>query len=246
MLLAASLAYFSFISLVPLVMLVFIALASLGGVELAVRAVTLATETATPGVETSIETLLRARVGQGRATVVGVVVLCWSALRLFRALDGVFGAVYGTRERESLLHSFRDALLVFVTLVGALVLLGVVGVVAPLGLSLGRVLVGPLALFAALVVVFAPMFYVFPGVDLDFREVVPGVAFAAGTWSLSAVVFRVYLSGGMDLYGTAGAVVLVLTWLYVGGLALVLGAVLNAVLAGRTVADERWAPAEYM
>ncbi|MFB6169901.1 MAG: YihY/virulence factor BrkB family protein [Haloarculaceae archaeon] len=236
-LLAASLAYFSFVSLVPLLLLVFVALATLGTADLAVRAVELTSETATPGVD--VAPLLSARVGQGRATAVGLVVLCWSALRLFRALDGVFGAVYGTHERESVARSLRDAGLVFVTLLGALVLLGVVGVVAPLGVAAGRVLLGPVALFLALVVVFLPMFYVFPEPDVDLREAVPGVVFAAGTWSLSAAVFRVYFVDGLDLYGAAGAVVLVLTWFYVGGLALVLGAVLNAVLAGRAVADDR-------
>lgn len=244
-LLAASLAYFSFVSLVPLVLLVLVVLATAGSVDLAVEAARLATEAATPGLETPLETLLENRAGQ-RATFVGVAVLLWSAFRLFRALDDVFDAVYGRRHRESLRHSVRDAVLVFVTLVGALTLLGVVGVLLPLHLPAGEALVGPLLLFVALVVVFLPTFYVFPAGDVGVREVVPGVVVAAGIWSLSSFVFRLYAAGGLRLYGAAGAFVLVLTWLYVGGLALVLGAVVNAVLAGRAGADERWLPAEYM
>lgn len=245
-LLAASLAYFSFVSLVPLLLLVLVGLATLGSADLALRAARLATEAATPGLETPLEGLLADRVGRGRATAVGLTVLLWSAFRLFRALDGVFAAVYGERDRRTVRRSLRDAALVFATLFVALVLLGVVGVFLPLRLPGDETLLGPLVLFVALVVVFLPTFVVFPAADVGAREALPGVVFAAGAWSLSALAFQAYAAAEMRVYDTAGAFVLVLTWLYVGGLALVLGAITNAVLADRIAPDEEWLPAEYM
>jgi membrane protein len=39
-------------------------------------------------------------------------------------------------------------------------------------------------------------------------------------------------------------VLLVLSWLYVGSFALLVGVVLNAVIAGRVEPDETWVPGE--
>ena len=55
--------------------------------------------------------------------------------------------------------------------------------------------------------------------------------------------FRLYvtLSSSVRLYGVAG-VLLVLSWLYVGDLALLLGAATNAVLGGYVDLDADWLP----
>jgi membrane protein len=50
------------------------------------------------------------------------------------------------------------------------------------------------------------------------------------------------VSRSVDLYGVVGGLLLLLTWLYVGGLALLLGVVVNAVLAGRVDPDTVWRP----
>lgn len=50
--------------------------------------------------------------------------------------------------------------------------------VFPASLPFGSV-VEAVILATGLAVTFYPMFYVFPGVELTWREVVPGVAFAA-------------------------------------------------------------------
>jgi membrane protein len=49
-------------------------------------------------------------------------------------------------------------------------------------------------------------------------------------------VFRVYAgrTGQFDVYGVLGVVILLVTWYYLGSMALLLGAAVNAVLAGRT------------
>ena len=77
-------------------------------------------------------------------------------------------------------------------------------------------------------------------------DALPGAAFSAVVWTLSALLFRVYAatSDSVELYGVVGAILLVLTWFYLGGLTLLFGAILNAVLAGRVDADEGWLPTE--
>ncbi|PSQ33611.1 hypothetical protein BRD09_00260 [Halobacteriales archaeon SW_10_68_16] len=85
--LAAAIAYYAFVSLVPLVVLA-LAIATLvwGG--------------------------LTSTSGRGGATVLGVVVLLWSSLRLFRGLDIAFSRVYGAVESVSLVEQVTEALVV--------------------------------------------------------------------------------------------------------------------------------------
>lgn len=90
------------------------------------------------------------------------------------------------------------------------------------------------------------MYYRFPGERVAVREALLGAAFSAVVWMLSSLLFRAYAatSDSVGLYGVAGAVLLVLTWLYLGGLTLLFGAVLNAILAGRVDVDDGWLPTE--
>lgn len=116
------------------------------------------------------------------------------------------------------------------------------------GLS-GRVaaLVAPLLLFVALIAVFLPIFYIFPHVDVTVREVLPGTILAAGVWAVASFGFRFYAGSASTVaYGAAGAIVLLLSWLYIVGLATLVGAALNAVLGDHVDPDDEWVPTDYM
>lgn len=156
-----------------------------------------------------------------------------------------FSEVYGTRKQRSGLRKAVDSLLIFAIVTVAVGLLGVVGVALVVDSVAVSVLSVPL-LFGAFLLAFLPMYYRFPGERVTARQALPGAAFSAVVWTLSALLFRVYAatSDSVELYGVAGAVLLVLTWLYLGGLTLLFGAILNAVLAGRVDADEGWLPTE--
>jgi membrane protein len=101
---------------------------------------------------------------------------------------------------------------------------------------------GPFVLWAALIALFGPVYYLLSGNDVSVHEIAPGTVFAAAAWTVSAVGLRLYVtrSKSVDLYGVVGAVLLVLTWLYVVGLAVLVGVVLNAYLADRIEADSEW------
>jgi membrane protein len=79
------------------------------------------------------------------------------------------------------------------------------------------------------------MYYVFPDVDVTFREVLPGAALAAVGWALLQSAFQVYvsLSSASQVYGVIGGVLLFLAWLYFGAVVILLGGATNVVLAGR-------------
>jgi membrane protein len=99
-------------------------------------------------------------------------------------------------------------------------------------------------LLVTLVAVFLPTFYLLPEVEVSIPDALPGTLFAATVWTVSAMFFRLYatLSSSVRLYGVAGGVLLVLSWLYVGDLALLLGAATNAVLGGHVDPDADWLP----
>nr|WP_241430117.1 YihY/virulence factor BrkB family protein [Halococcus saccharolyticus] len=246
-LLAASLAYYLFLALVPLVLFAVIGL-SLFGNGLLSQASTAASGTVLPNGTSVPRQLLTQTSGRVRAAALGAVILGWSGLRMFGALDGAFAAVYDEREAVSLTGKLIDATLVLVTVTTAATALAGISLAFAVVVENGSVLrlLSPLLLFVTLAVAFLPMFYVLPEVDgVSIREILPGTLFAALAWTVSGVVVRLYAtaSSSVALYGVVGGLLLVLTWLYVGGLALLVGAALNATLAGRVDPDTEWLPA---
>jgi len=245
-LLAASLAYYLFLALIPLVLFTVIGL-SLFGNGLLSQATTAASGTVLPRGTSVPRQLLTQTSGRVRAAALGAVILVWSGLRMFGAFDGAFAAVYDEREAVSFTGKLTDVFLVLVTVTVAAAALAGVSLVVALVVEDGSLLrlVSPLLLFATMVGAFLPLYYVLPEVDgVSVREVLPGTLFAALAWTSSGVIVRLYAtsSSSVALYGVVGGLLLVMTWLYVGGLALLVGAALNASLAGRVDPDAEWLP----
>lgn len=242
---AAGLAYYAFSSLVPLLVLLYAALTTFGTPLALARALELVTGVGAREFETVLSQMGGSGAGRVRAVVLALAITVWSTHRMFRAVDRIFADVYGVRQGRSRLRRFLDSALVLVTVsVGVTVMAGVgvalaVRVSGPLWLGLG-----PIVLWVSLAVVFVPMYYALSGPDVSPVEIAPGAAFAASVWAVSLLVFRLYVvtSETVELYGIAGGVLLVLSWLYVGSFALLVGVVLNAVIAGRVEADEAWVP----
>ncbi|MFC7167388.1 YihY/virulence factor BrkB family protein [Halospeciosus flavus] len=234
--LAAAVAYYAFVSFIPLLLLV-VAVGSYVGAGFAD-----AVANATAGVlaesgQRLLENALQNPDGRQGATVVSVALLLWSGLKLFRGLDTAFSTVYGVTEVEGILDQLRDALVVLVSIAVAAGAAVAVGILVPvLDVVPYAGVVGVVVLVVMLFVVFLPMFYVFPDAELELAEVWPGTLFAAVGWTVLTHAFRLYAgyADEYEIYGLLGAVILFVTWLYVSGIVIMLGAELNAVLAGRT------------
>ena len=239
---AAGLAYYAFISLIPLLLLALVVTSFLGDSELVVTAVDRVSRTLGEGAGGALSEALAGAAGRGGATLFGLVVFLWSGLKLFRGLDIAFSEVYGAPGPTSLVEQLRNAAITLgavAVAVGATVAVGVA--IAGLGIGSvggGRVPLGTVGLVVGLTAAFLPLYYVLPGVELPVREALPGAVIAAVGWTALQTGFRVYagVAGSYEAYGVIGGVLLLVTFLYFGGLILLLGAVLNAVLAGR--ADE--------
>ncbi len=238
--LAASVAYYAFVSLLPAAALALVVAVAVGGEQLAAAVVEASGDVLT---ETGQRLLVNAFSGSGAGslTLISLPLTVWGALKVLRGLDIAFTQVYGGLETEGIVDQLRDALVVSVSVGGgflAMVVLG--GLVAAVDVGPLAAVAGLLALPALLTVAFLPMYYVFPGVTVTVREALPGAVFAGIGWSVLQAVFQAYVEyqsarggGQAALYGTLGAVLLLVSFLYFGATLVLVGAVLNAVLAGR-------------
>ncbi|MDS0298744.1 YihY/virulence factor BrkB family protein [Halogeometricum sp. S1BR25-6] len=242
--LAASLSYYVFNAFVPTVFLLVVGIATFGSVDAIAQGLGRLTSVEPNQLQRVLKMIGAQTDARVRALSLAVAIMVWSTLKSFRSIQDTFAEVYGTRRHTSFWGRIRDTGLVFVGTTIALIVVSFVSVALSLALGGWWSVASGLLIFASLVVGFFPMYYFFPGVDQSPREALPGVLVAAAAWTVSGFVFRVYvgLSESVQLYGIAGVALIFLSWLYLGGLAILVGVVVNAVLSGRVDADLEWLP----
>jgi len=233
---AASVAYYAFVSLIPALLLLLVAATAVFGGAVAEFVLTAVADFITPTGRGTIEDAFESATGRTSASVVGVGVLAWTNLKMFRALNTAFISVYGVNKRPDLLDELGEATVVAVSIgVGIVAMIGMGVTVA--ALEPGR-LVGAASMLAMpvlLTALFFPMYYILPP-DVHPREAVPGAVVAAIGWTVLRAGFQAYAlrAGTFQVYGVIGGVLVLVTWLYIAAIVVILGAVVNAVLAGET------------
>lgn len=242
---AAGLGFYAFNAFIGLGLLVYATITLLGSENFLVSALEVFTGVSGEQVRDVLGQLGSTQSTRLRAIVLAVAISAWSSFQLFQAVESAFRDVYDLRDERSRLKRIVDSLVVLLSVAVALV-----GIAALGSLFLFRVtsfvplLLRPILLWSALVVLYLPVFYRFSGEEAGLREVSPGTLFTATGWALSTLGLRAYvqLSSSVDIYGAVGALLLFLTWLYVAGLSVLLGVILNAVLADRVSVSEEWYP----
>jgi membrane protein len=204
-------------------------------------------EPAREQVQPLLEMLERAekRAG-GDLLIFGVAVALWSVSAVARTLTEAFNVAYEVVEtrnqwKQLALSLAFDPILALVVLVSvALMLVGpqLVGAVAEL-VGLDELFVGlwgwlrfPLALFM-LAVVLSVVYRFGPNARQRFRSVVPGAALCVVLWAISSVVSSFYLATFANYgltYGSLGAAVGLLFYLYLCASVVLFGAELNAAI----------------
>lgn len=236
---AGSIAYSAFVSLLPLLLLALIVASAVGGQAFANEVIRLTEEYLTPAAQGLLSDALTRASGQLSLSVLGLAVLLWSVLKVFRGLDIAFSSLYHTPGRNGIVDQVKDGVIVLVGIgvaVGAMVVAGALVALLPELPYVG--LLSTVLLLVALTVAFFPIYYVFPDVDASVGDVLPGTVVAAIGWVLLQWVFQMYVrySSTSELYGVIGGVILLVTWLYFGALVLLIGASVNVVLSGRSEA----------
>ena len=251
---AASLAYYAFVSLIPLLLLLLVSVAVVGGDDLSQQIADAAGGALSPSGAGLVSDAISNENGAAGATVISLLALVWSALKVFRGLDTAFSQTYG-REAGGLTDQVKNGLVTLLAVVlGVVITVGIGAVIAlsPVDITVAGVsavaIAGTLGTLVGLTLTLLPLYYFLPGGDVSVREAVPGAFFAAVGWTVLQIGFRIYAAnaGSYEAYGAIGAVLLLVTLLYFAGMVLLLGVVINAVLAGKTgttgTIDERgWA-----
>ncbi|WP_223301735.1 YihY/virulence factor BrkB family protein [Haladaptatus sp. R4] len=234
--LAAGIAYYAFVSILPALLLALAIASFVGGDAFANHVVGTVQTLLSPKAQDIVQDSLSSASGRGSATVVGSLVLVWSTLRVFRGLDEAFSRVYGVNVAEPFTETLTDAGLVLAVIAVGVSGVAVVNILLPsmAWLPFERTLTS-IALLFVLVPVFLPLYYFFPDTDVTVREILPGTIFATLGWTALQAVFSIYVDSAAQFsaYGVLGGALLLVTWLYLGGIVLLFGAVINAVLAGR-------------
>ncbi|WP_458206024.1 YihY/virulence factor BrkB family protein [Haladaptatus sp. NG-SE-30] len=236
--LAASFAYYAFVSLFPLVLLALAVGTLVGGEAFANTLVTRAGQFLSEEGKALLNRTLKNSSGSAGASVASLVVLLWSSLKLFRGLVVAFEEVYETFPDVGIVEQLKKGIVTLIAVVLGVALMIAVGAVlgTPIlaWIPFLNVAISSL-LLVGLVLVFLPLYYVLPPVDVSIREALPGTLFAAVGWLVLQFGFQLFMSGSSK-YGFAGilgTVIIFLTWLYFAGILLLVGATLNVVLRGR-------------
>jgi membrane protein len=246
--LAGELAYFFFLALFP-ALLFFVALASFFPIDrLTDQVVGTLARFAPPDVLRLIrdQLLQISKQNNGGLLTLGFVGTVWSASSGMSSVIDTLNQAYHVRDSRSWWRVRLVAILLTTVLAAFILVSFALVMVGPtvadklaqrlhLGLAFAwtwKILQWPLAL-ALVALGVGLVYYVAPDVQQHLIWIVPGSTFATVVWLVASLGFKWYVSEFADYqktYGAIGSVIVALLWLYVSGLAILLGAEMNAVI----------------
>jgi membrane protein len=245
---SAELAYYFFLALFP-ALLFFVALASFFPIHNFMDQILGALARFAPA---EVLTLVRDQLLQisqnnnGGLLTLGIFGTLWSASSGMSSAMTTLNQAYHVKDGRSWVRVritavwLTIALALFILVSFALVLVGptIIDRVADwihLGKAFAwtwKILQWPLV-FALVVTGVGIVYYVAPDVKQEWVWITPGAVFATLVWLLISLGFKWYVStfaNYQKTYGAIGAVIVALLWFYVSGLAILVGAQMNAVL----------------
>lgn len=233
--LAASIAFYAFLSIIPLLVLVLVVGTTVGEEAFATTVVMLVEDVLSPAAVDTVEETLQQETGS-TIGILGFLGLLWSSLSVFRGLNIAFGEIYDQYESISLVTQVRNGIITALSIGSVVAVIAATSVLVsfPSASRWGISLV-------LLLVVFYPLYYFLPPDSVSVLGVLPGVVVATVSWVLLQGGFQLYIaiSGRSAVYGTLGAAFLLLIWFYAASVFLLLGAALNATLATERMGELR-------
>lgn len=184
----------------------------------------------------------------GWATAVSLAVALYSVHSGVSALITGLNAIHASRRRSGIMRLVGSVLLtfalmgLFLTALSTVVILPIALNFLPLGPLAGYILsILPWLVMFAVVLVVLGLFYRWgPNMDDRHAWITPGAVLAALLWAAASMAFSVYLAnfGAYNrVYGSIGAVIALLMWLYISAYIVLLGAAINAERA-RLIRDQ--------
>jgi membrane protein len=247
---AAQLAYYLILALFPFILVLVSLLGTFGSEELASEVLAyfqrVMPEQAYEIIRDYTASIISGKAEAPGLFTFGILFTIWAASGAFAALINALNRAYDVQETRPFWKVRGIAILMMLGL-SVLVLIGVLLLV--LGPQIGTAIANvfgleetfllvwdiarwPAALFFMIFTV-ALLYYFAPDVDQPFRWITPGGLIGVLLWVLASVAFNFYVSnfGSYNkTYGSIGAVIVLLLYLYISSLTILFGATLNATL----------------
>ncbi|WP_152222088.1 YihY/virulence factor BrkB family protein [Pseudomonas sp. SCB32] len=183
---------------------------------------------------------------QGGLLSIGIIVALWSSSAAVRSLMTALNAAYDVREARPAWKRIPLSVLYTFGIVGMLLVIATLMILGPqvmgwiaarVGLEdyvvlLWSVLRWPVIVLLMMMAV-AVIYYVTPNVKQRFRFITPGSVLAVVLWISASLGFGFYVKNFADynaMYGSVGAIIVLLLYFYISAAVLLLGAELNAVI----------------
>jgi membrane protein len=183
---------------------------------------------------------------KGGLLSIGIFIALWTASAGVRLMMSAMNAAYDVAEERPVWK--RIPLSVLYTIGIAMMMLAVAALMvtgpqvmnwlaAQIGMedfivTLWTILRWPLIVMLLMVAV-ALIYYVMPDVKQEFRFITPGSVLAVVVWILASLGFGYYVKTFADynaMYGSIGAIIVLLLYFYISAAVLLLGAEMNAVV----------------
>jgi membrane protein len=185
----------------------------------------------------------------------GLIAAVWSASVGLSAVQDALNAVYKVQDTRSYVKArlYAIGLTILLTVIVTLILSCMLGGDFAAALAVHRIsnrfgaiavgafarLIAWLAATALLALSFAVIYYWAPDLKVRcWRWLTPGSTIGILAWLLASMGLRIYLhffNSYSITYGSLGAVIILLTWFYITGLMLLLGAEFNSELEAAAV-----------
>lgn len=249
---AAALTYYGVLALFPALIFLISILGLVG--EKATQPLIDNLTTLAPGnardiLDTALENIQGNRGAAGVAFVIGLALALWSASGYIGAFIRASNAIYEVEEGRPFwkLRPMQLAITFVMVMLLAVSALAVF-ITGPVTEQIGNLVgagdtaktVFDIAKWPVLVVVvslmFSILYYAAPNVKQPaFKWITPGGVLAVAVWILASLLFAAYTANfpNNKTYGSFGAVVVFLTWLWITNIAVLLGQELNAELERR-------------
>lgn len=179
----------------------------------------------------------------------GIVFLLWSASSGLYAVMQQLNITYEVKEGRPFWKTRGEALLLmflfFILVVGGFGLIIFGGVIQNwiagfLGQSKPLLILFAafrwIVLLVLLLLAFETIYYFGPDVEQKFRFISPGSVFGVVLLALASLGFRFYVTNFSNYgatYGSLGAVIVLLLWLYIAGLVILIGSEVNVLIEHR-------------
>jgi membrane protein len=183
---------------------------------------------------------------KGGLLSIGIVIALWTASAGVRLMMSAMNAAYDVVEARPVWKRIPLSVLYTVGIAGMLLAAAALMVTGPqvinwlaaqIGMedfivTLWTILRWPLIIILLMVAV-ALMYYVMPDVKQTFRFITPGSVLAVVVWIVASLGFAYYVKTFADynaMYGSIGAIIVLLLYFYISAAVLLLGAEMNAVI----------------